>query len=102
MLALKYFILEVTCFASVHLFPSQGPFLIGSSHSVLLISIVCVSWTQSLIQHLTTESDCHLTCGLTLAFFPPRHDFSDNQEAAATSSGVALELTMARLDFVQW
>lgn len=28
-------------------------------------------------------------------------DFSGNQEAAAASSGVALELTMVGLDFVQ-
>ena len=40
-------------------------------------------------------------CVLTWAFSPPGHDFSDNQGAAATSSGVVLELTVARLDFVQ-
>lgn len=32
---------------------------------------------------------------------PPMGDFSGSQGAAATSSGVALELTMVGLDFVQ-
>lgn len=56
---------------------------------------------QGLKEHLVIEFDWHLREYATLSASPSKHDFLDNQELAATSSGISPESTVVGLNFVQ-
>ena len=59
----------------------RGPLSLWKFPSCSTHFHICLSQAQSPRWQLTIGSGWHLTCGLTLAFSPARHDFSGNQGA---------------------